>query len=117
MRLASLSVDLDEIDCYAAIHGLELPEDGSAHAVYRSAVPRFEQLFDALELRATFFAIGRDVDDPIAAAALARLQRAGHEIGNHSFEHRYDFSRRSADDQRDDIARGSAAIERATGAR
>ncbi|HMI91135.1 MAG TPA: polysaccharide deacetylase family protein [Polyangiales bacterium] len=117
MRLASVSVDLDEIDCYAAIHGLPLPADDSAHAVYRHALPRFERLFDELGLRATFFAIGRDLDDAHAAGAIARLDRAGHEIANHSFDHRYDFSRRSPDEQRDDIARGSAAIERVTGSR
>jgi peptidoglycan/xylan/chitin deacetylase (PgdA/CDA1 family) len=110
-------VDLDEIDCYAAIHGLALPEDASAYAVYRAAVPRFEQLFDELGLRATFFAIGRDLDDAHAAGVIDRLHRGGHEIGNHSFEHRYDFSRRSRGEQRDDIARGSAAIERVTGSR
>jgi peptidoglycan-N-acetylglucosamine deacetylase len=117
MRLASVSVDLDEIDCYAAIHGLTAPDDDSLHAVYRRAIGRFEQLFDELELRATFFAIGRDLGDARAAATVARLHRAGHEIGNHSFEHRYDFSRRSAAEQRDDIARGRDAIERATGYR
>ena len=117
MRLASVSVDLDEIDCYAAIHGLTLPSDPSAHAVYRAGVPRFERFFDELGVRGTFFAIGRDLDEPQAAEAIARLHAAGHEIGNHSFEHRYDLSRRSADEQRDDIARGSDAIERVTGTR
>jgi hypothetical protein len=115
MRLLSVSVDLDEIDCYAAIHGLAAPAGDALHAVYRRAVARFEQLFDALSLRATFFAIGRDLADAGAAAAIARLHAAGHEIGNHSFEHRYDFSRRDGDEQRDDIARGRDAIARVTG--
>lgn len=115
VRLASVSVDLDEIDCYAAIHGLDLPADDSAHAVYRAGVPRFERFFAEHEMPATFFAIGRDLADPQAAAALARLHRAGHEIGNHSFEHRYDFSRQSAEAQHDDIARGRDAIQRVTG--
>ncbi|MCA9614879.1 MAG: polysaccharide deacetylase, partial [Myxococcales bacterium] len=62
-RLAALSVDLDEIGCYAAIHGLPPPSGDAARAIYRRAVPRFERLFDALGVPATFFVIGTDVDD------------------------------------------------------
>ena len=40
-RLAALSVDLDEIGCYTAIHGLEAPSEDAARAIYRQAVPRW----------------------------------------------------------------------------
>jgi hypothetical protein len=116
MRLLAVSVDLDEIDCYAAIHGLRAPAGESLHAVYDRAVARYERWFDALGVRATFFAIGRDLARAEAAAAIARLHREGHEIGNHSFDHRYDFSRRSGEQQRDDVARGRDAIASVTGA-
>ena len=114
MRLAALSVDLDEIGCYAAIHGLDVPE-GSAHAVYDRALPRLASLFDALGVPATFFAIGRDLERPENAAALAALAASGHEIGNHSYSHFYDLTRRGRDAIRDDVARGGEAIERAVG--
>ena len=117
MPLCAISIDLDEIDCYAGIHGLPEPNAECAHAVYRRAVPRFEALFDNLDVKATFFAIGRDLVDPTAAEALRRLHAARHEISNHSFSHRYDLSRLPADEIKREIADGMYAIERVTGAR
>lgn len=117
MPLCAVSVDLDEIDCYASIHGLPLPDGSSAHAVYAAAVPRFESLFDALGLRATFFAIGRDLDGGVASAAVARLRAEGHEIGNHTQNHRYDLTRLPTDQITSELAQGMNSIERATGAR
>jgi peptidoglycan-N-acetylglucosamine deacetylase len=120
MRLAALSVDLDEVPCYAAIHGLQgslEPAADVAHAIYRRALPRFEALFDQLNVRATFFAVGSDLADARASEAIGRLHGAGHEIGNHSYLHRYDLTRTSAEMMRADVARGSSAIAAITGLR
>jgi hypothetical protein len=119
MRLCAVSVDLDEIPCYAAIHGLTAPDPACAHAVYAKAVPRFEALFDGLDLRATFFAIGSDLDagNPVAREAIARLHARGHEIGNHTLSHRYDFTRLPVAEIQSEIAGGMAAIEAVTGER
>jgi peptidoglycan-N-acetylglucosamine deacetylase len=115
MPLCAVSVDLDEIPCYAAIHGLsDLPET-TVQAVYRHALPRLECLFDELNLRGTFFAIGRDLAEPHAAAAVRRLAEHGHEIANHTLDHRYDLVRLARAEIRAQIAEGSAAIERITG--
>jgi len=57
----SVSVDLDGLGCYAAIHGLSLRLDERAQrAVPELAVQRFCELFAALGVHATFFVIGRD---------------------------------------------------------
>jgi hypothetical protein len=115
MRLCAVSVDLDEIPCYSAIHGLPALPARAGEAVYRAAVPRFEQLFDALGLRATFFAIGRDLDQPHARAALRRLHDRGHEIGNHSLDHFYDLTRRTRAEMQTQVVDGARAIELAVG--
>jgi hypothetical protein len=117
MRLAALSVDLDEVACYTAIHGLPAPAEACAHAIYDKAVPRFEQLFDALGIRATFFAIGSDLGYTGARAAIRRLHAAGHEIGNHTLSHRYDFTRLPAAEIQHEIAQGVRAIEDVIGRR
>jgi hypothetical protein len=119
MRLCAVSVDLDEIPCYAAIHGLTPPVPASAHAIYEKAVPRFEALFDALDLRATFFAIGSDLGtgNAGARAAIARLHARGHEIGNHTLNHRYDLTRLPAAQIRSEIEGGMDAIEAVIGER
>jgi peptidoglycan-N-acetylglucosamine deacetylase len=115
VRLCAISVDLDEIPCYAAIHGLTALPPSAAQAVYRHALPRLERLFEELDLRATFFAIGSDLRAPHAADAVRRLAERGHEIGNHSQDHRYDLVRLTRGEMRAQIAEGSAAIERVTG--
>jgi peptidoglycan/xylan/chitin deacetylase (PgdA/CDA1 family) len=115
MRLCAVSVDLDEIPCYAAIHGLPLTSLTATDAVYRAALPRLEQLFDELELRATFFAIGSDLKHAHAASAVRRLAQRGHEIGNHSQDHLYDLTRCSREQMRAQIADAARVIESITG--
>jgi hypothetical protein len=117
-RLCAVSVDLDEIPCYTAIHGLDLPlTPTAAQAVYRKALPRLAALFEAHSVRATFFAIGRDLEHAHASDALRKLAAQGHEIGNHSYDHRYDLTRLSRAEMRDQVQRGIEAIERTVGQR
>jgi len=114
-KLASVSVDLDEVGCYAAIHGVRIPEGAGRHAVYDRCLPRLTALFDAEGIRGTFFAIGADLRREENSAAVRDLHLAGHEVANHSFHHRYDLSRRPKEVLREDIARGSDAISELTG--
>lgn len=116
MRLCAVSVDLDEIACYAAIHGLPPPSAAAARAIYERALPRLARVFEDEGIPATFFAVGADLDEP-NAARLAALRRAGHEIGNHSLSHRYDLTRLGREEIRAEIEGGAAAIERASGER
>ncbi|MFK7992398.1 MAG: polysaccharide deacetylase family protein [Sandaracinaceae bacterium] len=114
MKLAAVSVDLDEVGCYAAIHGLEPPTEDAAHAIYRRALPRLRALFEDEGVPATFFAIGTDLDDD-NGSRLRTLVEDGHEIGNHSLSHRYDLTRLTRDESDREVGGGIDAIERATG--
>lgn len=116
MRLAALSVDLDEVPCYAAIHGLSVPS-GSEHAIYDRAVARLSRLFGEEQIPATFFAIGADLGRPENVATLRTLHAAGHEIASHSQSHLYDLSRRDDATIEREIVRAEEAIERAVGER
>jgi hypothetical protein len=90
--LWSVSVDLDGLGCYAAIHGLPEPlEDRAQRAVPQVALQRLCDLFDALPVKATFFVIGREAH--IAPEVLRAAAAAGHEIASHSFAHDYGMSR------------------------
>ncbi len=119
-KLAAVSVDLDEIDCYAAIHGLTsrtLLSDDARRAVYERALPRLTALFTRLHVPVTFFAIGRDLVHEDNRQRLRDLTNQGHEIGNHSLNHFYDLTRRPLDEQRREVAGGADAIEAAVGKR
>lgn len=136
-RLAAVSVDLDEIPNYFAIHGLAVPErSGAAGApssvdtstdtsvdnsidttVYDKALPRIAAFAASFVIPVTLFAIGRDLERPESAAALRALSDAGHAVENHSHGHRYDLSRLGRAEVMAEIAGGAEAIAQAVGRR
>ncbi len=118
MRLCAVSVDLDEIPFYFQIHGLPAPGAPARTAVYDVAVPRLRALADAAKIPLTLFAIGSDL--AVSADAREKLRaahEAGHEIGNHSLDHRYDLTRLSYDEIVKQIDGGASAIHEAVGSR
>jgi len=117
MRLCAISVDLDEIPNYFAIHGLPEPTGPERSLVYDVAVDRLTALADELDLPLTLFAIGDDLTRPHAAAKLRAAHQLGFEIANHSLDHRYDLVRLGREAIRRQIEGGADAIEQAVGAR
>lgn len=117
LRLAALSVDLDGISHYHAIHGLSpLGADAPAtHAVYDIALSRIDDFCRAHDLTSSLFAIGSDLERPQNCAVLRGLSDSGHAVENHSHSHRYDLSRLSRDALREDILRAQTIIQQATG--
>jgi peptidoglycan/xylan/chitin deacetylase (PgdA/CDA1 family) len=91
--LVSVSVDLDPIECYWRIHALPgAPPEGARTAILRRCLPRFAELFARHGARATFFVVGRDLDqDAEGRALLAQLARDGHELASHTYTHPYDL--------------------------
>lgn len=115
--LASVSVDLDGLGCYAAIHGLDPGRlsDRALRAVPEVAVARLCELLSDARVQGTFFAIGREL--AIAPAQLRAAAQAGHEIGSHSFAHDYALSRRTGAEIAADLQQAEEAILAATGVR
>jgi peptidoglycan-N-acetylglucosamine deacetylase len=78
-----------------------------------SRTPALLDALAELEVEATFFCVGAEVD---AHPALARrIARDGHELGNHTYTHRYLPLARSRAVGRE-LAAADAALVRATGA-
>jgi peptidoglycan/xylan/chitin deacetylase (PgdA/CDA1 family) len=115
LRLCAVTVDLDEIGCYSAIHGLPELAGEAAHAIYRRALPRLLELFEELAIPATLFACGRDLRDATAANWLRDAAASGYEIGNHSQDHLYDLTRRPRSEMRAQVLEAIQSIERVTG--
>jgi peptidoglycan-N-acetylglucosamine deacetylase len=116
-RLASVSVDLDEIPCYTAIHGLPPPDDAARHAIYDRALPRWLDFFDAHGIRGTFFVVGADLERPENAARVRDALARGHEIASHSYGHLYDLTRQSHQDLEDEVDRATAVLSDVVGTR
>ena len=91
-----VSLDLDDLGCYAAIHGLDVAaRRGLALEVW---LPRFLDPFAKHEVHATIFVIGSDLEHDLRPAGAGRrcCSRAlaeGHELGNHSYSHAYELHR------------------------
>lgn len=114
--LCAISVDLDEIPNYYAIHGLAVPAQcGGKDAVYDVALDRLEQWSSDRGVPLTLFAIGSDLERRQNADRLRGLVSKGHELANHTLDHLYDLTLRSVDEMRHQVEGGIFAIERATG--
>ena len=115
MRLASVSVDLDEIPNYFEIHGLGQASEAAASLVYDVALGRLRELAEAGGFPLTLFTIGSDVARPEASAGLRSAAEHGHEIANHSLDHRYDLVRLGRDEIARQISESARVIAEATG--
>ena len=115
MMPPAISIDLDDLWASLATHG-----DPAARAYptfLDRVVPRALELFAARRIPATFFVVGRDAADPRHRSRLAEIAAAGHEIGNHSYDHEPWFHLYAPEVARRQIADAEEAIERATGRR
>jgi peptidoglycan/xylan/chitin deacetylase (PgdA/CDA1 family) len=117
MRLCAVSVDLDEIPNYFAIHGLAEPSGEAAHPVYDLALDRLAAFSRAEAVPLTLFAIGSDLKRKASAVRLRQMAERGHEIANHTLDHRYDLTRLDRSEMERQVLEGARAIEVATGKR
>lgn len=104
---AAITIDVDSLRFYRAIHGLPAAETGP-DPIYTTAVPRFFELLDEAGLSATLFLIGQDA--PAYPDAWTAVATSGSEVASHSFSHDYQLSLRSEADIEDDLARAEAAL-------
>jgi len=86
------------------------PDGDEAGRSFHLAVPRFLDALDRVGARAPFFMIGRDARDPGFRAAVREIAARGHEVGNHSQTHPYNFARLGRAEKEQEIARCEQAI-------
>jgi len=112
-QFASISLDLDNKWSYQRVHG------NADWQRYESYIPlfteRFLQFCERKRLRTTVFLVGRDAAEPGHHSDLRAISRAGHEIGNHSFNHEPWLHLYSDEQLHRELSDAEAAIEAATG--
>ncbi len=112
-RAGSISIDLDNSWAYARTHGdhqwAQYPD------FLAVAIPRALTFLTEMELTATFFIVGRDAEHPTLKPHFYALGAAGHEIANHSYDHRIDIHELPILELREDFDRAEQAIREATG--
>lgn len=110
---ASLSLDLDNQWSYMKTHGDSGWEDFPSYLPMVS--PRILQILARRGLKITFFVVGQDAALEGNRAALRSLAQAGHEIGNHSFNHEPWLHHYTLQEVETELSRAEAAIQDATG--
>lgn len=110
-----ISIDLDNYRDYQSLVDTEF--DGEPPSFYGRAIPRFLDLFDRGGVKATFFAIGRDLASSEARRCLREIVSRGHEVGNHSYTHPYNFRQLTRSQKEVEISQADEAIADAIGER
>lgn len=81
---------MDDLWAIAECYGFQVAKQYE-HFICEDALPRFEGLFKAHEIKATFFVVGRDLENEGAVENYCSLAAAGHRFGNHSYSHPLNF--------------------------
>jgi len=110
-----ISIDLDNYRDYQSL--VDRSGDGRDLSFYSDAVPRFLDALDRVGARATFFMIGRDAERADNRAAVREIVERGHEVGNHSYSHPYNFRHLSRAQKEKEIQGGEDAIASIVGER
>lgn len=114
-RIASISLDLDNLWAYMKIHG---DAGWESFPTYIDLVAETVlEKMRAQGLTITVFVVGQDAALAKNHAGLRALADGGHEIGNHSFSHEPWFHEYTSEQTEREIALAEQHIERATGKR
>lgn len=113
--IASLSLGLDNKWSYMKTHG---DAGWESYPSYLDIVgPRAVEFLGERGLNITFFIVGRDASLEKNHAALRSIADAGHEIGNHSFDHEPWLHLYSRDEIVEEFEKTEEALFAATGKR
>lgn len=112
---ASLSLDLDNKWSYMKTHGDVGWDEFSSYLDI--VVPRALSFFKQKGLTITFFIVGQDAALEKNREAIASISAAGHEIGNHSFNHEPWLHLYSKDELVSELERTEDALSDVTGKR
>lgn len=114
-KIASLSLDLDNKWSYMKTHGD--PGWESFPSYLDILIPRVLQFLKERNLTITFFIVGQDAALEKNHPYLKMITDAGHEIGNHSFNHEPWLHLYSDAQIEEELARAGKQIEAVTGKR
>lgn len=111
--IASISLDLDNQWSYMKIHGDEGWDQYPSY--FDIFIPHVLNVLDELNLKITFFIVGKDTESEENRKYLRMITERGHEVGNHSYHHESWLQTYSFKKIEKEIINAEEAIEKATG--
>jgi peptidoglycan-N-acetylglucosamine deacetylase len=112
-QIASISLDLDNQWSYMKIHGDEGWDQYPSY--FDIFIPYILDILDDLELKITFFIVGKDTERAENVRYLRMITERGHEVGNHSYHHESWLQTYSPEEIEREIISAEEAIKNATG--
>jgi Polysaccharide deacetylase len=100
MVLGSITIDMDSLNCYRKIHGLEV-ENEFDNTIMENTISVIIEFFKNLNMKITFFLVGNSIEGNENLINL--ILENGHEIGNHTWNHKYDFTYLNEDEITDEL--------------
>ena len=113
--IASISLDLDNQWTYMKIHGDEGWDQYPSY--FNIFVPHVLDVLDELNLKITFFIVGKDTESEDNNKYLRMITERGHEVGNHSYHHESWLQTYSYEKIEKEIREAEEVIEKVTGQR
>ncbi len=114
-KSACISLDLDNQWSYMKIHG---DEGWDRYPSYFDIfIPYILDVLDELELKITFFIVGKDTESEENRKYLSMITERGHEVGNHSYHHESWLQTYSYEQVKTEIIEAEEAILKTMGKR
>jgi len=111
--MIAITIDLDPIWHYLHVRGYEPCSWTNLNSVFEDAVPRFLEILDRYQARATFFVVGKDLERSGNRDILAEVVQWGHEVANHTMNHHQIFADLPKERKRREIMEAHELISRA----
>jgi hypothetical protein len=89
-KICTVQIDVDGLWVIFQHFGIDYKQNNDI--LYESALPRFLDLYEAYNIKATLFVVGKDLLSNRKVDLLKRAIQKGHEIANHSMNHTEGFS-------------------------
>ena len=113
--IAGISLDLDNQWSYMKIHGDKGWDQYPSY--FDIFIPHILNVLDELNLKITFFIVGKDTESEENRKYLRMITERGHEVGNHSYHHESWLQTYSYEKIENEITRAENAILETTGQR
>ncbi|MBF0275854.1 MAG: polysaccharide deacetylase family protein [Nitrospinae bacterium] len=110
-KIAAITFDMDELDILREGYHIT---DECKPVIYKKAVPRMLEILDEVGIKATFFIISKDIVNGESKKAVRTIYTMGHEVANHSANHRHLFNM-SLEETRQDMLESSKILSEIIG--
>lgn len=116
-KLGTIQVDIDSFRAILKSYNYTEGPRVAQRTIYQIAIPRFLELFNKYNIKATFFAIGEDLLKKENQAIIRWILDEGHEIANHTMTHVINpsFSGITINEKEKEINQAEEVIREVTG--